>query len=61
MIELEGRCRHHDGDDLPLGLLVVMKLLLVGLVEQLEEFFAEDFGLLQVEIEVEENADERDL
>ena len=61
MVSLQGGSRDHDRDDLSLGLLVIFELLFVGFVKPFQKVFDQLGRLLEVEIEVEYDADERDL
>ena len=61
MVRLVSRRRHDDRDDLTARLLVLRELLLVSVIKTLEEHLVELWRLLQVEVQVEQNADERYL
>ena len=61
MVCLESRCRHNDRHNLSFGFVVIFQFILVSFVQTLQEFFRKHFGLIKVEVQVEQDTNQRDF
>jgi hypothetical protein len=61
MICLQSWSWDYDCDDLSFSFFIIFQLFLVGLVKTFQEIFNELGWLLEIKIEIKDNANERDL